>query len=140
VILECLNKAGYKKPTLLQQYAIPVILAGFDLVCRVREGSGKTVSYSKTYSTSKSNQVFVQAAFMIPVLDGMIRSGHSTNLERRDPFAIVVVPTRDMAFRVKRETVKLAKGNKNNKLDKTYFKLDFENVFRNHGQCGCLLW
>jgi ATP-dependent RNA helicase DDX54/DBP10 len=44
-------RMGYKLPTPVQRKALPVALAGKDLVCMARTGSGKT------------------AAFLIPILE-----------------------------------------------------------------------
>jgi ATP-dependent RNA helicase DDX54/DBP10 len=41
-ILSGLSRMGYKVPTPVQRKALPVALAGMDIVCMSRTGSGKT--------------------------------------------------------------------------------------------------
>jgi ATP-dependent RNA helicase DDX56/DBP9 len=44
-LLRALAKLGYGHPTLVQAKAIPLALAGKDLLARARTGSGKTLAY-----------------------------------------------------------------------------------------------
>jgi ATP-dependent RNA helicase DDX54/DBP10 len=37
-----INRMGYKVPTPVQRKALPIALAGMDMVCMARTGSGKT--------------------------------------------------------------------------------------------------
>lgn len=37
-------KLNYQKPTIIQKYAIPIIINGKDIKARIQNGSGKTVS------------------------------------------------------------------------------------------------
>jgi len=74
-ILEGVRAAGYSQPTPIQRRAIPIILAGHDLVGASQTGTGKT------------------AAFLLPIL---------TRLARGKPGlkALVLVPTRELAAQV----------------------------------------
>lgn len=80
-------KAGFTKPSPIQAALIPHALAGTDVIGQARTGTGKT------------------AAFSIPILEQL------DSLEDcRDPQAIVVVPTRELADQVAGEAARLAHG------------------------------
>lgn len=68
---------GYKVPTPVQRKALPVALAGADLVVMARTGSGKT------------------AAFLIPVIEKL--GAHSAKIGVR---SIILSPTRELAVQV----------------------------------------
>ncbi len=70
---------GYEEPTPIQREAIPVLLAGRDLLGQAATGTGKT------------------AAFALPLLQGLV--GRSA-AERKAPSALVLVPTRELAMQV----------------------------------------
>src|SRR5260370_11869969 len=72
-----LSGLGYGGPPPIQRAAIPPLLAGRDLVGQAATGTGKT------------------AAFALPVLQRMLREGG-----RAEPFALVLVPTRQLAMQV----------------------------------------
>ncbi len=81
-LLEVLKKAGFKKPTPIQQEAIPVGIEGGDLVGLAQTGTGKTL------------------AFAIPMLQRIGRDGGQ---------GLVLLPTRELALQVDEEYKKLAK-------------------------------
>ncbi|QDV64893.1 DEAD/DEAH box helicase [Crateriforma conspicua] len=80
-------RAGFTKPSPIQGSLIPLALEGVDVIGQARTGTGKT------------------AAFSIPILEQL------DGLEDcRDPQAIIVVPTRELADQVGRELERLAFG------------------------------
>ena len=74
-VLAALNDVGYESPSPIQAATIPVILAGRDLLGQAQTGTGKT------------------AAFALPLLSML-------DLARREPQALVLVPTRELAIQV----------------------------------------
>lgn len=87
VMRRALAKAGFTKPSPIQGSLIPRALDGEDVIGQARTGTGKT------------------AAFAIPILEQL-----SPLEECRDPQAIIVVPTRELADQVGKETERLAYG------------------------------
>ena len=87
VMRRALRQAGFTQPSPIQGQLIPLALEGEDVIGQARTGTGKT------------------ASFAIPILEQL--DGLD---ECRDPQAIIVVPTRELADQVARETEKLAKG------------------------------
>lgn len=76
--LEALDRLGYEEPTPIQVAAIPLLMAGHDLVGQAATGTGKT------------------AAFALPMLERF-----DADAGRGDgPFALVLVPTRELAVQV----------------------------------------
>ena len=72
--------AGYAAPTPIQAQAIPVLLAGHDVLACAQTGTGKT------------------AAFALPILDRLARTGRAA--DRRGPRALVLAPTRELALQI----------------------------------------
>ncbi|XP_060562674.1 uncharacterized protein LOC132722235 isoform X3 [Ruditapes philippinarum] len=88
------RKAKYEKPTPVQKYSIPIISAGRDLMGCAQTGSGKT------------------AAFLLPVLSGMMKAGLSGSSFSavQEPQALVVAPTRELATQIYMDARKFAHG------------------------------
>jgi superfamily II DNA/RNA helicase len=80
-ILEAVVAAGYTEPTAVQAQAVPVALAGRDLMVSSQTGSGKT------------------AAFMLPALQ-LLTVPHPAN--GNGPRVLVLTPTRELSMQVTR--------------------------------------
>ncbi len=74
-LLAALAAVGYEAPSPIQAATIPVMLTGQDLLGQAQTGTGKT------------------AAFALPILSML-------DLARREPQALVMVPTRELAIQV----------------------------------------
>ena len=76
-LVESLTALGYEEPTPIQKEAIPLLLAGRDLVGLAATGTGKT------------------AAFALPLLQRL----HAAEVKKQ-PGALILVPTRELAMQV----------------------------------------
>jgi ATP-dependent RNA helicase DeaD len=74
-VLAAVTEIGYESPSPIQAATIPAMLAGADILGQAQTGTGKT------------------AAFALPLLSML-------NMSQRDPQAIVLVPTRELAIQV----------------------------------------
>jgi ATP-independent RNA helicase DbpA len=86
-LLAVVGELGFEQPTPVQVEAIPLLLAGKDLIGQSRSGSGKT------------------AAFALPILQNL-------ELETRCLQALIVCPTRELAAQVARELRKFGRKHK----------------------------
>lgn len=81
-----MQKCGFKTPTPVQRYAIPIGLEGRDMMCSAQTGSGKT------------------AAFLIPMLASMIKHHKAVgSLEKPfegacKPDTLILTPTRELCM------------------------------------------
>lgn len=78
-LLKTLAHFDFKKATEIQQQAIPVAMAGKDLLASSKTGSGKTL------------------AFLLPMLHKALKT---KALSARDPRGVILVPTRELAKQV----------------------------------------
>ncbi|CAE6927062.1 MULTISPECIES: DEAD/DEAH box helicase [Pseudomonas] len=74
-ILAALTAVGYEEPSPIQAQAIPVILAGHDMIGQAQTGTGKT------------------AAFALPLLSKI-------DPAKREPQVLILAPTRELALQV----------------------------------------
>ncbi len=79
-ILQAIGEQGYKSPTPIQQQAIPVILAGKDILAGAQTGTGKT------------------AGFTLPLLQ--LLNDAPVSQRPRPVRALILVPTRELALQV----------------------------------------
>ncbi|AFL72735.1 DEAD/DEAH box helicase [Thiocystis violascens] len=77
-LLRAVASQRYGRPTPIQAQAIPVILAGHDLLAGAQTGTGKT------------------AAFVLPLLQLLAEKGHP----QRQPRALILTPTRELAAQI----------------------------------------
>ena len=80
-ILRAVNEQGYTSPTPIQQQAIPIVLAGDDLLASAQTGTGKT------------------AGFTLPLLHRLAASEKPIK-GRRPVRALILTPTRELAAQV----------------------------------------
>jgi len=88
--LQAVSDTGYTTPTPIQEQAIPVALAGRDVLGIAQTGTGKT------------------AAFTLPMIDRLAQ-GRS---KARMPRSLVIAPTRELADQVAESFAKYAKYQK----------------------------
>src|SRR5438067_1316852 len=87
-LVESIAKLGYEEPTPIQREAIPLLIAGRDVVAQAATGTGKT------------------AAFALPIVQRLT----SETAGRRRTRGLVLVPTRELAMQVAEAIHKYAKG------------------------------
>ncbi|NOT65113.1 MAG: DEAD/DEAH box helicase [Methylotenera sp.] len=82
-LLKALTDSGYTTPTPIQAQAIPVVLAGADLMAGAQTGTGKT------------------AAFALPLLQKLLPFANNSASPAKHPVrALILVPTRELAIQV----------------------------------------
>ena len=82
-LLRAVTDAGYTEPTPIQAQAIPVILAGQDVMGGAQTGTGKT------------------AGFTLPLLQRMAPHASTSTSPARHPVrALILAPTRELAMQV----------------------------------------
>jgi ATP-dependent RNA helicase RhlE len=82
---QALAVKGYERPTEIQDRTLETLLEGRDLLGIAQTGTGKT------------------GAFLIPIIEQLLHN-------RVNPYALVVVPTRELALQVEEEFKSMAKG------------------------------
>ena len=91
-ILQAVTDAGYTTPTPIQHQAIPVVLAGHDVMGGAQTGTGKT------------------AGFTLPLLNRLARHASTSTSPARHPVrALILAPTRELATQIHESHVILEK-------------------------------
>ncbi len=88
-LVKSLHNLSFITPTAIQQRTIPYALLGRDILACSKTGSGKTF------------------AFVLPVLHRLLKT---KALSRKDPRALILAPTRELAKQVFIETKRLTQG------------------------------
>src|ERR1700740_644477 len=82
-LLRAVAEAGYTTPTPIQAQAIPLILAGKDVMGGAQTGTGKT------------------AGFALPILHKLAPTANTSPSPARHPLrALILTPTRELAIQV----------------------------------------
>jgi len=94
-LFDNLRRCGYERPTPVQKHAIPIVIAGRDVMACAQTGSGKT------------------CAFMVPCLESLLRSGPPGaggrgGRPKPSPCALVLAPTRELASQIHVESCKFS--------------------------------
>jgi len=91
---ENIRRCKYVRPTPVQRYAIPISIAGRDLMACAQTGSGKT------------------AAFCFPIISGILKSRPPQRQQRSSrtacPLALILSPTRELSAQIHEEAKKFA--------------------------------
>ena len=82
---QALDLKGYKRPTEIQDRTLETLMEGRDLLGIAQTGTGKT------------------GAFLIPIIEKLLH-------RRVNPYALIVVPTRELALQIEEEFKSMAKG------------------------------
>ena len=87
-LVRLVAEEGYERPTPVPKAAIPLVLAGHDVLAAAQTGTGKT------------------AAFVLPILDRLRGHANTSFSPARHPVrALIVVPTRELAVQVHESVV-----------------------------------
>jgi len=98
-LLKNIELAGYKIPTPVQKYSIPIVMNGRDLMACAQTGSGKT------------------GGFLFPILSQAYQHGPSSNIPQQSgfgrqrkayPTSLILAPTRELASQIYDEARKFA--------------------------------
>lgn len=93
VVRKNVTVAGYTKLTPIQQYSIPIIMAGRDLMACAQTGSGKT------------------AAFLLPIINSLLENQRDLLVEGNciTPHCVIISPTRELTTQIYDQARKFAR-------------------------------
>ncbi|WP_370931229.1 DEAD/DEAH box helicase [Bartonella sp. DGB1] len=89
-LLHNLQKVGFHSLKDIQKQAIPLILAGKDIVAVAQTGSGKT------------------AAFCLPIINNLLLMG--AKRKEKTSYALILVPTRELAMQIENDIKSFING------------------------------
>ena len=110
-LLNVIYKIGFRRPTLIQEKVIPKILSGNNIIAQSATGSGKS------------------HAFLLPIFNNL--DFHKATVQ-----AVITVPSRELAFQLKKMAKQLADLLKQNISIRTYVGgTDRKNEIRKLSSC-----
>mgnify|MGYP001174558046 CR=1 FL=1 len=89
VLLQGLEKAGFSRCTPIQAATLPFALIGRDVAGQAQTGTGKT------------------AAFLLALMDRLLRSSAASGRKANQPRAVVFAPTRELAIQIHKDALVL---------------------------------
>lgn len=104
-LLSSIKELGYETPSPVQAESIPILLQGEDLLAQAQTGTGKT------------------AAFALPILA-------TIQLNKQQPQALVIAPTRELAIQVAEAFQRYAKSLKGFHVTPIYGGQDYSTQLR----------
>ncbi len=122
-LLRAVADQGYTEPTPVQAQAIPLVLAGRDVLAGAQTGTGKTAAFvlpilQHLHSRPAPAQVFPPTAHGVPV-----------RRRARPPRVLVLVPTRELALQVE-ESVRTYGAQRPVKSVPIYGGVGYDSQFR----------
>ncbi len=90
-LITALEHLNFDQPTPVQEQTIPLAIGGKDVLVSSQTGSGKTI------------------AFLLPIMQRLLRT---RAFSKRDPRALILAPTRELASQVYSDFKKLASGSR----------------------------
>lgn len=90
MLIDNIKKSGYNVPTPIQKHAVPIIMAGRDIMGCAQTGSGKT------------------AAFLLPILNDLLADKKEMQIGL--PHVVIISPTRELSIQIYNEARKFAMG------------------------------
>lgn len=106
-LIQALDDAGYTHCTPIQAESLPIILAGHDIAGQAQTGTGKT------------------AAFLLAILNQLLTRPPRNQGDKKQPRALVISPTRELAIQIHKDAVLLNKYT-NLVLGLVYGGIDYE--------------
>ncbi|VVC45050.1 Hypothetical protein CINCED_3A015790 [Cinara cedri] len=84
ILLKNLSECNFSTPTPIQNYSIPIIIAGRDLMASAQTGSGKT------------------AAYILPILHNLLSEPTELVFDEYhcEPHVVIMAPTRELAIQI----------------------------------------
>jgi len=91
-LLQGIDTAGFSHCTPIQAQTLPLTLNGQDILGQAQTGTGKT------------------AAFLLAVLHRLLTTPASPRRKKKQPRAIIIAPTRELAIQIHKDAQPLAEG------------------------------